>query len=99
MREWPSIVPGAPEDFYLVINRYAFLVKAARRFSSLPPAAAWREVDLRRRSDRVAESARRPARRVYGAVIAREPPKSDSACRSASHSSSVNSGSSCGRNP
>ena len=25
MREWPSIVPGAPEDFYLVINRYAFL--------------------------------------------------------------------------
>ena len=22
MREWPSLVPGALEDFYLVINRY-----------------------------------------------------------------------------
>jgi hypothetical protein len=22
MREWPSIVPGAPEDYYLVINHY-----------------------------------------------------------------------------
>jgi hypothetical protein len=22
IREWPSIVPGAPEDFYIVINRY-----------------------------------------------------------------------------
>jgi len=22
MREWPSIVPGAPEDFYIVVNRY-----------------------------------------------------------------------------
>jgi hypothetical protein len=22
MREWPSIVPGAPEDFYIVINHY-----------------------------------------------------------------------------
>ena len=21
MPEWPSIVPGAPEDFYIVINR------------------------------------------------------------------------------
>ena len=22
MREWPSIVPGAPEDYYIVINHY-----------------------------------------------------------------------------
>ncbi len=22
MREWPSIVPGAPEDFYIVVNHY-----------------------------------------------------------------------------
>jgi hypothetical protein len=22
MREWPSIVSGAPEDYYVVINRY-----------------------------------------------------------------------------
>ena len=22
MREWPSIVPGPPEDFYIVINHY-----------------------------------------------------------------------------
>ena len=22
MREWPSIVPGAREDFYIVVNRY-----------------------------------------------------------------------------
>jgi len=22
MRDWPSIVPGAPEDFYIVVNRY-----------------------------------------------------------------------------
>ena len=23
MREWPSIVPGAPEDYYIVVNRLA----------------------------------------------------------------------------
>ena len=22
MREWPSIVPGAPEDYYIVINHF-----------------------------------------------------------------------------
>ena len=22
MREWPSIVPGTPEDYYLVVNHY-----------------------------------------------------------------------------
>ena len=22
MREWPSIVPGAPEDYHIVVNRY-----------------------------------------------------------------------------
>ena len=22
MREWPSIVPGTPEDYYIVINHY-----------------------------------------------------------------------------
>ena len=22
MREWPSIVPGAPEDFYIVVNHF-----------------------------------------------------------------------------
>ena len=22
MREWPSIVPGAPEDYYIVVNHY-----------------------------------------------------------------------------
>ena len=22
MREWPSIVPGAPEDYYILINHY-----------------------------------------------------------------------------
>src|SRR6185503_20777465 len=22
MREWPSIVPGTPEDFYIVVNHY-----------------------------------------------------------------------------
>ena len=22
MREWPSIVPGTPEDYYIVVNRY-----------------------------------------------------------------------------
>jgi integrase len=22
MREWPSIVPGAPEDYFIVINHY-----------------------------------------------------------------------------
>ena len=22
MRDWPSIVPGAPEDYYLVVNHY-----------------------------------------------------------------------------
>jgi hypothetical protein len=22
MREWPSIVPGAPEEYYIVINHY-----------------------------------------------------------------------------
>ena len=25
MREWPSIVPGAPEDFYIVVNHYGWL--------------------------------------------------------------------------
>ena len=25
MREWASIIPGAPEDFYIVINRYGAL--------------------------------------------------------------------------
>jgi hypothetical protein len=23
MREWPSIVPGAPEDYYIVVNHYS----------------------------------------------------------------------------
>jgi hypothetical protein len=36
LRQWPSIVPGAPEDFYLVINRYG-------RFGT-----AFAETDLRR---------------------------------------------------
>jgi hypothetical protein len=22
MRKWPSIVPGTPEDFYIVVNHY-----------------------------------------------------------------------------
>ena len=22
MREWPSIVPGAPENYYIVVNHY-----------------------------------------------------------------------------
>jgi len=22
MREWPSIVPGTPEDFYIVVNHF-----------------------------------------------------------------------------
>ena len=22
MREWPSIVPGAPQDYYIVVNHY-----------------------------------------------------------------------------
>jgi hypothetical protein len=47
MREWPSIVPGTPEDCYIVVNRYG-------RFG-----AAFAETDLdradfethRRRSD------------------------------------------------
>ena len=34
MREWPSIVPGAPEDYYIVVNRYG-------RFG-----AAFEETDL-----------------------------------------------------
>ena len=25
MRDWPSIVPGTPEDYYIVINRYGRL--------------------------------------------------------------------------
>jgi len=25
MREWPSIVPGTPEDFYLVVNDFGRL--------------------------------------------------------------------------
>ena len=24
MREWPSIVPGAPEDYYIVVNHYGW---------------------------------------------------------------------------
>ena len=36
MREWPSIVPGAPEDYYLVVNHYG-------RFG-----AAFAETDLDR---------------------------------------------------
>jgi hypothetical protein len=36
MREWPSIVPGAPEDYYIVINHYG----------EFGPAFA--ETDLRR---------------------------------------------------
>jgi hypothetical protein len=28
MREWPSIVPGAPEDFYLVVNDFGRLSTA-----------------------------------------------------------------------
>ena len=26
MREWPSIVPGTPEDYYIVVNHYAATV-------------------------------------------------------------------------
>ena len=22
MREWPSIVPGTPEDYYIIVNHY-----------------------------------------------------------------------------
>ena len=36
MREWPSIVPGAPEDYYIVVNHYG-------RFG-----AAFAETDLDR---------------------------------------------------
>jgi hypothetical protein len=36
MREWPSIVPGAPEDYYIVVNRYGRL------------GAAFAETDLDR---------------------------------------------------
>ena len=40
MREWPSIVPGTPEDYYIVVNHYG-------RFGT-----AFAETDLDRAADR-----------------------------------------------
>ena len=104
-----GVVAGWPDLQFAGPDQKMVFLELKRRGGRLSEAQAAMRAHLRRLcpsgdqrhrpGDRVAETARRPARRVYGAVIAREPPKSDSACRSASHSSSVNSGSSCGRNP
>jgi hypothetical protein len=37
MRDWPSIVPGTPEDYYIVVNHFGRLGTAFAETDSTAP--------------------------------------------------------------